>query len=224
MSDIQLLNISKFFGSQCVFSDINLEMSLGELILLKGASGSGKTTLLNIIGGLEQPSSGEVAIGGKKISQLKNRERVKFYRQQIGFVFQDFYLHPQLTVLKNISLAGIFADFDKEAIRQRIQTIAKALGLESILNHKINQISGGQAERVCIARALFMSPKIILADEPTNNLDENNAENVIKILRAVAKSMNLIVLISSHNPMVDKYADRILKLEHGKMHEITKVN
>lgn len=218
---IQLKNLSKCFDQKVIFENVNLEIAAGELVLLTGNSGAGKSTILNIIGGLERPTSGEIFINDRDILKLKSRERADFYRRQIGFIFQDFYLHPHLTVAENIALAGTFANLKSAEIKRRVEMIAKTLNIDSILNHKLDQISGGQAERVCIARALFMSPKIILADEPTNNLDQTNAENVIKILRAIANSMKITVIISSHNPMVNTYADRIIKISQGAVHEIS---
>lgn len=218
---IQLKNLSKCFDQKVIFENVNLEIAAGELVLLTGNSGAGKSTILNLIGGLERPTSGEIFINDRDILKLKSRERADFYRRQIGFIFQDFYLHPHLTVAENIALAGTFANLKSAEIKRRVEMIAKTLNIDSILNHKLDQISGGQAERVCIARALFMSPKIILADEPTNNLDQTNAENVIKILRAIANSMQITVIISSHNPMVNTYADRIIKISQGAVHEVS---
>lgn len=221
---IQLKNLSKCFDQKVIFDNVNLEIATGELVLLTGDSGSGKSTLLNIIGGLERPTSGQIIIDNRDILKLKNRERADFYLRQIGFIFQDFYLHQQLTVAENIALAGTFANLKSSDAKHKVEMIAKTLNIDSILNHKLDQISGGQAERVCIARALFMSPKIILADEPTNNLDQTNAENVIKILRAIANSMNITVIISSHNPMVNAYADRIIKISQGVIHEVSQTH
>ena len=217
---IQLKNLSKRFGNKIIFENVNLQIEAGQFILLTGDSGSGKSTLLNIIGGLEKPTSGEITLNNLNILKLKGRERADFYRRQIGFIFQDFYLHPHLNVGENIALAGTFANLKQTEIKRKVELIAKTLHIDSILNYKLDQISGGQAERVCIARALFMSPKVILADEPTNNLDQTNAENVIKILRAIATSMKITVIISSHNPMVKNYADQIIKINQGTIHEV----
>lgn len=223
MSLIAISNLSKSFNQNVLFSDLNLTINAGEFVLLKGDSGAGKSTLLNIIGGIEKATSGEIIIDEQNVAKLKSKARADFYRKQVGFIFQDFYLHPHLNVAENISLAGTFANLKTKVIKSRVTSIAKALNIESILKSKIDEISGGQAERVCIARALFMSPKIILADEPTNNLDEKNAENVIKILRAISHSMNITVIISSHNQMVERYADRIIKIEDKQVHEIAKI-
>ena len=221
---IQLKNLSKRFDQKIIFENANLEIEAGQFVLLTGDSGSGKSTLLNIIGGLEHPTTGEIFINDRDILKLKGREWADFYRRQIGFIFQDFYLHPQLNVGENIALAGTFANLKQAEINRKVELITKTLHIDSILKHKLDQISGGQAERVCIARALFMSPKIILADEPTNNLDQTNAENVIKILRAIATSMKITIIISSHSQMVADYADRIIKISQGAIHEITKTH
>ncbi len=217
MNIIKLTNLSKKFKDKVIFSDINLEINQGEIVLLKGDSGAGKSTLLNIIGGLEQPTSGQIIINNQNVNQLKSKQRVDFYRKQISFIFQDFYLHPHLNVAENISLAGVFANLKQSEIEERVDKIAKILKIEDILKNKIDEISGGQTERVCIARAIFMSPKIILADEPTNNLDEKNIDNVLKILQAISKAMKITIIISSHNKIVEDYADRIIKIEKGKI-------
>lgn len=218
---IQLKNLSKRFDQKVIFENVNLEIEAGQVVLLTGNSGSGKSTLLNIIGGLERPTTGEIFINNRDILKLKGRERADFYRRQIGFIFQDFYLHPQLKVSENIALAGTFANLKSAETKHKVEFIAKTLHIDSILNYKLDQVSGGQAERICIARALFMSPKIVLADEPTNNLDPTNAENVIKILRAIATSMKITVIISSHSQMVANYADRIINISQGAIHEIS---
>lgn len=215
MNIIKTINLSKSFKNKIIFSDINLDIQAGEFILLKGDSGAGKSTLLNIIGGIEKPTSGDVIINDQNVNKLKARQRVDFYRKQIGFIFQDFYLHPHLNVKENIALPGYFAHLTSSAIEDRIKSITKILQIEDVLSNKIDEISGGQAERVCIARSLFMSPKIILADEPTNNLDEKNAENVVRILQAISKIMGITVIISSHNQMLEKYVNRIIKIENG---------
>ncbi|PID33244.1 lipoprotein-releasing system ATP-binding protein LolD [Candidatus Saccharibacteria bacterium] len=215
MNIIEISNLSKQFKDKVIFSDVNLEIEKGEFILLKGDSGAGKSTLLNIIGGIEKPDSGEIIINNKNVNKLKAKEQARFYRKEVGFIFQDFYLHPHLNVSENISLAGVFANLAQKEVDERVGKITKVLKIEDILKSKIDEISGGQAERVCIARAIFMSPSIILADEPTNNLDEKNAENAVKILHTISKAMNITVIISSHNQMVERYADRIIKLSGG---------
>lgn len=180
-----LNSISKNFGSKNILKDINLEIAENSFTILKGVSGSGKSTLLNIIGGIESPTSGNIIIDNQNINNLKHKDRVNFYRKKIGFIFQGFYLQPQLTIKDNIALMAIFAGISRLEREKRVYELAEKLGIRETLNQLPSEISGGQAERACIARALYMSPEIILADEPTNNLDPDNAKNVIEILKTL---------------------------------------
>lgn len=212
-----LNSISKNFGSKKILKDINLEIAENSFTILKGVSGSGKSTLLNIIGGIESPTSGNIIIDNQNISNLKRRDRVNFYRKKIGFIFQGFYLQPQLTIKDNIALMAIFAGISRLEREKRVYELAEKLGISEILNQLPSEISGGQAERACIARALYMSPEIILADEPTNNLDPNNAKNVIEILKTLQVEEQSTVIIATHDPMVENYATQILYLNGGSI-------
>ena len=212
-----LNSISKNFGSKNILKDINLEIAENSFTILKGVSGSGKSTLLNIIGGIESPTSGNIIIDNQNISNLKRRDRVNFYRKKIGFIFQGFYLQPQLTIKDNIALLAIFAGISRLEREKRVYELAEKLGISEILNQLPSEISGGQAERACIARALYMSPEIILADEPTNNLDPDNAKNVIEILKTLQVEEQSTVIIATHDPMVEKYATQILSLKDGSI-------
>lgn len=212
-----LNSISKNFGSKNILKDINLEIAENSFTILKGVSGSGKSTLLNIIGGIESPTSGNIIIDNQNISNLKHKDRVNFYRKKIGFIFQGFYLQPQLTIKDNIALMAIFAGISRHEREKRVYELAEKLGISEILNQLPSEISGGQAERACIARALYMSPEIILADEPTNNLDPDNAENVIEILKTLQVEEQSTVIIATHDPMIEKYATQILSLKDGSI-------
>lgn len=212
-----LNSVSKNFGRKNILKDINLEIAENSFTILKGVSGSGKSTLLNIIGGIESPTSGNIIIDNQNISNLKRRDRVNFYRKKIGFIFQGFYLQPQLTIKDNIALMAIFAGISRFEREKRVYELAEKLGISEILNQLPSEISGGQAERACIARALYMSPEIILADEPTNNLDPDNAKNVIKILKTLQIEEQSTVIIATHDPMVEKYATQILSLKDGSI-------
>lgn len=212
-----LNSISKNFGSKNILKDINLEIAENSFTILKGVSGSGKSTLLNIIGGIESPTSGNIIIDNQNISNLKHKERVNFYRKKIGFIFQGFYLQPQLTIKDNIALMAIFAGISRHEREKRVYELAEKLGISEILNQLPSEISGGQAERACIARALYMSPEIILADEPTNNLDPDNAKNVIEILKTLQVEEQSTVIIATHDPMIEKYATQILSLKDGSI-------
>jgi putative oligopeptide ABC transporter, ATP-binding protein len=212
-----LNSISKNFGSKNILKDINLEIAENSFTILKGVSGSGKSTLLNIIGGIESPTSGNIIIDNQNINNLKHKDRVNFYRKKIGFIFQGFYLQPQLTIKDNIALMAIFAGISRLEREKRVYELAEKLGIRETLNQLPSEISGGQAERACIARALYMSPEIILADEPTNNLDPDNAKNVIEILKTLQVEEQSTVIIATHDPMVEKYATQILSLKDGSI-------
>ena len=223
MPKIILQNVSKIFktkaGQKTVLAEVNLEIPDGSFTILTGESGAGKSTLLNIIGGLELPTSGEVVIGERKIAALSAKARTDFYRHEVGFVFQGFYLQPQLTLAENIALPGVFANVGKAEADQRTAELAKMLGIEEVLERKPEAVSGGQVERACIARALFMHPKIILADEPTNNLDPKNAENVVGLFREVWEQTGATTIIASHDERFFRAADRVLRVAGGEVTE-----
>lgn len=210
---IRLENISKSYGKKRVFTGVNLEIEAGSFLLLRGASGSGKSTLLNIIGGIEPPTTGKVIIDDKDTSRLKGKARADFFRHQVGFIFQGFYLQPQLTVRENIALIGIFAGIPKRERDARAAELAQTLGITEVLDRLPAEISGGQAERACAARALFMRPKIILADEPTNNLDPRNARNVLELLKQIQENTGVTMIMASHDPHAETYATRIITFQ-----------
>lgn len=225
MPNIILREVSKRFRTKAiektVLSDVNLEIPDKSFTILTGESGAGKSTLLNIIGGLELPSSGEVIIDGREIGKLSAKERTEFYRREVGFVFQGYYLQPQLTLAENIALPGVFANIETAASKARVAELAKMLGIEEVLTRKPEAVSGGQVERACIARALFMQPKIILADEPTNNLDPKNAQNVVELFRTVWQQTGSTMIIASHDERMYRVADRVLRVEHGEVKDLT---
>lgn len=185
--------------------------------MLRGVSGSGKSTLLSIIGGIEPMTSGQVLIDEQDVSKLKGKARADFYRHKIGFIFQGFYLQPQLTVAENIALMGIFAGMAKKEREVRAKKLAEMLGIADVLESLPAEISGGQAERACAARAMFMNPEIILADEPTNNLDPENARNVIEMLKKIQQETGATMIVASHDPMVEKYATQIVGIKDGRV-------
>ena len=183
--------------------------------MFKGVSGSGKSTLLSIIGGIEPATSGQVIIDDKDVSKLKGKARTDFYRHKVGFIFQGFYLQPQLTITENIALMGIFAGMPQAQRKERVEELAKKLGIAEVLDHLPAEVSGGQAERACVARAMFMHPEIILADEPTNNLDPENARNVIEMLKKIQQDTGATMIVASHDPMVAQYATQVICLKDG---------
>lgn len=216
---IKLRNLNKSYGKKPVLFDINLEIPTGSFTMLRGVSGSGKSTLLSIIGGIEPATSGQVIIDERDVNSLKGKARTDFYRHKIGFIFQGFYLQPQLTISENIALMGTFAGMPKKEREMRAKELAKELGITEVLNQLPAEVSGGQAERACAARAMFMNPEIILADEPTNNLDPKNAKNVIEMLRKIQKDTGATMIVASHDPMVEKFATQVVGIKDGRVSE-----
>lgn len=214
---INLNSLNKSYGKKPVLFDINLEIPTGSFTMLKGVSGSGKSTLLSIIGGIEPMTSGQVMIDNQDVSKLKGKARADFYRHKIGFIFQGFYLQPQLTISENIALMGIFAGMPKKEREARAKELAEKLGIAEVLGSLPAEVSGGQAERACAARAMFMHPEIILADEPTNNLDPENAKNVIEMLKQIQQETGATMIVASHDPLVEKYATQIVNIREGRV-------
>jgi putative oligopeptide ABC transporter, ATP-binding protein len=212
---IKLESLSKSYGKKPVLFDVNLEVPTGSFTMLRGVSGSGKSTLLNIIGGLEPATGGKVIIDNQDIDKIKGKKKANFYRHKIGFIFQGFYLQPQLTIGENIALMGFFAGIPKTERQKRAQKLAEELGIAEVLKQLPAKISGGQAERACVARAMFMQPEIILADEPTNNLDPANAKNTIEMLKKIQQETGTTMIIASHDSMVEEYATQIISIKNG---------
>lgn len=215
MEIIQLRNINKQYGEKVIFQDVNLNISAGFFTVLRGESGAGKSTLLNLIGGLEMPTDGQIIVDGKDVSSLTAKERTNFYRHEIGIIFQGSYLQPQFTLLENITLPGVFAGMPEVERKARAEQLAQMLGISDNLKYLPKEVSGGQAERACIARALLLSPKIILADEPTSNLDEENAKIVLDILNYIRQQMGITIIIASHSRDVLEFASQVVTVRSG---------
>lgn len=194
---------------------IDLEIERGKFTAIIGTSGSGKSTLLNMLGGLDTPTDGSIKIGNTELAKLNSEQATVFRRKQIGFIFQNYNLVPVLTVWENIifpiSLDG--QKPDKEFIMQ----VVKLLGLESKLDNLPNNLSGGQQQRVAIARALASKPSIILADEPTGNLDSKTSDDVIGLLKMTSKEFHQTIVMITHNPEIAQMADRIVRIEDGRI-------
>lgn len=218
MEIIQLKNIAKKYKDKVIFSDVNLTIPSSSFTVLMGESGSGKTTLLNIMGGLEPQTSGEVIIEQQNLKNFNARQRTDFYRHEVGLIFQGSYLQPQLTLLENISLPGVFAKMPRVERDQRVRELARNLGISEVLNNLPSQVSGGQAERACIARALLLNPKIILADEPTSNLDEKNANIILQLLNNIRLQRGITVIVSSHSQLVARFATQLVTVKNGTIY------
>ncbi len=224
---LKLDKITKTYGSgQTIvkaIDNIDLEIKKGEIVLIMGPSGSGKTTLLSIAGGILRPTKGRVKIKDINITALDEHKLPKIRRENIGFIFQSFNLLSSLSAQENVELATNLTDIKSSEGQERARTMLKNLGLGNRLNAIPAQLSGGEKQRVAIARALINNPEIILADEPTANLDSKIGHEAAAILKDIAKKRNKSVLIVSHDTRIRDIADRILWLEDGKFKKIGKV-
>jgi len=214
MSDIviETRNLCKHFDKLAALDEINIQVREGEFVAIMGASGSGKTTLMNILTCLDTPTSGNVILDGVDTADFNEEKRRVFRSRKIGLVFQQFHLIPYLTALENVMLAQYYHSVtDIDAAKK----VLAQVGLNKRENHLPNQLSGGEQQRVCIARALINEPPIIFADEPTGNLDEENENIVLELLENLHKQGRTIVMVT-HNPDLGMRTDRIIRLQHGK--------
>ncbi|MFM1515353.1 ABC transporter ATP-binding protein [Helcococcus ovis] len=219
MKVIQTVNLNKTYGKGDTFvhpvNNVNLEVEEGEFVAVVGASGGGKSTLLHLLGGLDIPTSGTVYLNGKDIYAMRNDERAIFRRRNIGFVFQFFNLIPVLTAEENIKLPTSLDNIEID--KEMFDEIIKQLGLTDRLNHFPSQLSGGEQQRVSIGRALINKPSIILADEPTGNLDKKNSQEILNLLKLFGKKYGITVVMITHDLSLAAAADRIIKIEDGKI-------
>ncbi|MGL6018887.1 MAG: ABC transporter ATP-binding protein [Gibbsiella quercinecans] len=209
---IETRHLFKRFGQVTALDDINLHIQRGEFVAIMGASGSGKTTLMNILTCLDTATSGQVFLDGTDAATLDEEGRRRFRAEKIGLVFQQFHLIPYLNALENVMLAQHYHSVTDEAAAK---AVLAQVGLEHRMTHLPNQLSGGEQQRVCIARALVNEPPVIFADEPTGNLDEENEQRVLDVLKALHRQGRTIVMVT-HNPALGEFADRIIRLQHGK--------
>ncbi|WP_297712772.1 ABC transporter ATP-binding protein [Clostridium sp.] len=219
MSLIEVKNLSKVYGSGeaevTALKNIDLNIEQGEFVAIVGPSGSGKSTLLHLLGGVDKPTSGEVIIKGESIYKLKEKELAILRRRKLGFVFQFFNLIPVLTAEENIEMPVLLDNgkIDKNYMNE----LLKLLGLEERRNHHPSELSGGQQQRVSIGRALANKPSIILADEPTGNLDSKNSKEVLELLKYCAKKYNQTLILITHDINIAKSADRVITIEDGQI-------
>ncbi|HEF9813673.1 TPA: ABC transporter ATP-binding protein [Campylobacter coli] len=208
---IQIKNLSKKFGKVKALDNINLNIYKGEWLAIMGPSGSGKSTLLNILSLMDDPSSGKYILDNEDLEQINEEQKITLRREKIGLIFQQFHLIPYLSALENVMLSQYYhSSVDEEDAK----AVLEKVGLSHRLSHLPSQLSGGEQQRVCIARALINNPEILLTDEPTGNLDEANEKIVLETLQKLKNEGKTIVLIT-HNPELAKFADRTLILQHG---------
>ena len=210
---VDVRDVAKVYGNQTeALRGVSLAIEKGEMVSIIGQSGSGKTTLLNIIGGLDKPSKGAVYINGIDIAKLSRNELAKFRRENIGFVFQQFHLIPYLTALENVMLAQYFHSMaDEEEAKHALE----AVGLGHRVGHLPSQLSSGEQQRVCIARALINEPKLLLADEPTGNLDQANSKNIMELFKKLHQQQNITIILVTHDPSIAETAKRTIKVTDG---------
>lgn len=221
---LKLENIEKKYSGSVeelhIINNLSFSVEEGEFISILGRSGSGKSTLLNIMGLLDRVDSGKIFIGGQEVDKLSEEERDKIKNQMIGFVFQFHYLLPEFTALENVMLPALLNNFDKKLeIEKRAKELLEKVGLGERENHKPSQLSGGEKQRVAIARALINSPKILLADEPTGNLDEETSEMIFKILKDINKNEKQTIIVVTHSKDLAEISDKQLYLKKGVLVE-----
>ena len=215
---IELKKITKVYGEGdmafTALKDVDLKINKGEFVAIMGPSGSGKSTLMNIMGALSRPTAGKYLLKRKNISKLSEQELAKFRNEEVGFVFQQFNLLKKTSVIDNVMLPGLYGKLPN--LHKRAREVIGKVGIADKENNKSNQLSGGQIQRVAIARALLMKPAIIMADEPTGNLDTKNTKEILKLFRDLLKDGNTIILVT-HEQYIANYAERIIRLRDGEI-------
>ncbi|GFH93790.1 bacitracin export ATP-binding protein BceA [Lachnospiraceae bacterium] len=221
MSILQTTDLKKYYGTEPnitkALDGVSLSIEQGQFVAIVGTSGSGKSTLLNMMGGLDVPTSGSVQINGKELAKLNDEQLTIFRRRNIGFIFQNYNLVPVLNVYENIVLP---VELDGDTIdRGFMDEVVRLLALEGKLNNMPNNLSGGQQQRVAIARALVSKPAIVLADEPTGNLDSRTSNDVLGLLKATSNKFHQTLVMITHNNEIAQLADRIIRIEDGRIFE-----
>lgn len=210
-------NIYKRYGALEVLRGVNLEISKGEVVAIVGPSGCGKSTLLHILGTLDRPDMGEISINNTGLSELNGNKLAAFRNKHIGFVFQFHHLLPEFTALENVCIPGWLAGRGKTEVKDKAKQLLNMLGLAGRLENKPNQMSGGEQQRVAVARALINNPDIVFADEPTGNLDSANAQELHQLFFELRKQFNQTFLIVTHNEELSQLSDRTLHMKDGRI-------
>jgi lipoprotein-releasing system ATP-binding protein len=214
---IEVKDIYKSFGDLEVLKGVNLEVQKGEIVAIMGKSGAGKTTLLQIIGTLDRPTKGQVVIDGTDVFTMKDKDLAAFRNKHIGFIFQFHQLLPEFTALENVCIPAMIAREKEADYQPRAEKLLRELGLAERMNHKPNELSGGEKQRVAAARALMMQPTIILADEPTGSLDEKNKKELSELLLQLRRNYGQTILLVTHDKELASMADRTIEIKDGVM-------
>ena len=222
MSFLRVRSLNKSYETAAgqsihVLRDLQLDVGAGEMVAIVGASGVGKSTLLHVLGGLDRAGSGEVTVAGQVVTDMKDRALVEFRNRHVGFVFQFHHLLPEFDALENVEMPMRIAGIARGESRQRASELLGRVGLRERLTHRPGMLSGGEQQRVAVARALVMRPALLLADEPTGDLDETTADSLHELLRTMHAEHGLTSVIATHNLRLAALCDRVLRLEHGRL-------
>jgi lipoprotein-releasing system ATP-binding protein len=212
---LKATNITRNYNDLSVLKGVDIFVNKGEIVSIVGSSGAGKSTLLHILGSLDRANSGEIWINNERIDTLKEKELAKFRNQHIGFVFQFHHLLPEFTALENVCIPGWIAGTNKNELEARALKLLKILGLQDRASHKPSELSGGEQQRVAVARALINNPDIVFADEPTGNLDSKHAQELHELFLHLQKTMGQTFLIVTHNEALAKMSDRVVHMKDG---------
>lgn len=214
---IQVIDLQKSFGKLQVLKGVNLQVEKGEIVAILGRSGAGKTTLLQIMGTLDTPDSGKVLIDGQDVFALNEKDLAAFRNQHIGFIFQQHQLLPEFTALENVMMPGMIAQIAEKELRERASNLLIQLGLRDRMDHKPNELSGGEQQRVAAARAMLLQPAVILADEPSGSLDEQNKRDLHALLLEMREKYGQTIILVTHDNELAQICDRQLVIQDGKI-------